>query len=87
MLGSISFTEVLLILLVVALVGGVPAGIAIARRRSPIAWFFIGIFCTAVVGGVLAKTSLSPNLRVLVSIGVAPGILLCVARGRDAERT
>jgi hypothetical protein len=86
MLAAINGTEVLLILFVVVCVGGIPAGIAVARKRSPIGWFFIGVLCAVVFNLLLTKSALAPNLRLGLSIALAPGLLLVLPRGGSRKR-
>ena len=81
MLAAIGFTEFLLILLALGLTGGIPAAIARSRKRSPLAWFFIGLACAAVVGAIGAEVSIGPVVQTVLATALAPCILLLLPPG------
>ena len=86
MLATIGSPEILLILFALVLPGGIPAGIALARKRSPVAWFFLGLLCAWVVSSTLAIVAVGPALRLLLAIGVAPAVLFWLPPGGAPTR-
>lgn len=87
MLAAIGSPEILLILFALVLPGGIPAGIAVARRRSPVLWFFLGLLCALLVNAILATVHVGPAVRSLLAIGAAPAILLWLPPAGAARRT